>query len=303
MRAVPGAAANWRAQGDLGPWLAQRGVIGICGVDTRALTTHIRRHGMARAAIAHNSDGDFDISALHKAARDWAGISNADLAAQVSTPAPYAGEEAGWDLHKGYARAPADGPLVAVLDYGVKRAIVCRLAAAGLRTKVLPASASVQDVLACAPDGVVLSNGPGDPAATARHAAPLIRALIARGLPLFGICLGHQVLALALGGTTRKMAQGHHGANHPVKDLRTGRVWIVSMNHGFTVDAKSLPEGVQATHVSLFDGSNCGLRLEGKPVFSVQYHPEASPGPQDSFSLFEDFAAQVRARQGAAAQA
>ena len=294
MRAAPGAAANWRAAQDFAPWLAARGMIGITGIDTRALTAHIRNHGMAKAVIAHHLDGDFDIAALQGKAREWAGISKADLAAQVTTAAPYAGTEAAWSINQGYDQAPADGPLVVVIDYGVKRAIVRRLAAAGLRTKVLSCRATAEEVLACSPAGVVLSNGPGDPAASARHAAPLIRALIDAGVPLFGICLGHQLLALALGGKTRKMAQGHHGANHPVRDLRTGKVEIVSMNHGFTVDETSLPDGVTATHVSLFDGSNCGLRLDGRPVFSVQYHPEASPGPQDSFYLFETFAAQVR---------
>ncbi len=294
MRAAPGQSASWCADEEFPDWLNVRSIVGLYGIDTRALTVHIRKCGMPHGIIAHNPDGVFDITALQSKAATWAGLDNADLAAQVSADTTYDAAEGAWDLHTGYDAAPASGPLVVVIDYGTKSSILRRLVALGLRVQVVPCTMAATDILALNPAGVVLSNGPGDPAATAKHAAPVIRDLIAANIPLFGICLGHQVLALALGAKTKKMDQGHHGANHPVKDLGTGKVEIVSMNHGFTVDEASLPDGVIATHLSLFDGSNCGLKLADKAVSSVQYHPEASPGPQDSFYVFEDFAAQVK---------
>ncbi|MDQ7077857.1 MAG: glutamine-hydrolyzing carbamoyl-phosphate synthase small subunit [Robiginitomaculum sp.] len=291
MRAAPGEAASWRSDNDFDTWLNTRGIVGIYGVDTRALTVHIRRHGMPHGVIAHHTDGQFDIPALQAMAKGWAGLENADLAAKVSAKTSYPARQSEWDLKSGYAAPAQEGPLVVVIDYGAKSNIVRRLAALGLRVTVVPCTMTAADILALHPDGVLLSNGPGDPAATAAHASPVIQSLISANVPIFGICLGHQLLALALGANTKKMDQGHHGANHPVKDLSTGKVEIVSMNHGFTVDEDTLPDGVVATHISLFDGSNCGLRLKEKPVFSVQYHPEASPGPQDSFYLFDDFKA------------
>ena len=289
MRAAPGKAASWRSDNDFDTWLSARGIVGLFGIDTRALTVHIRRHGMPHGVIAHQPDGKFDIPALQAKANNWAGLEHADLAATVSAKTAFQAQQSAWDLDTGYAIPAQNGPLVVVIDYGAKSNIVRRLAALHLRVTVVPCTMTATDILALKPDGVLLSNGPGDPAATAEHASPLIRALLDADMPIFGICLGHQLLALALGANTKKMDQGHHGANHPVKDLSTGKVEIVSMNHGFTVDEETLPEGVMATHISLFDGSNCGLRLSDKPVFSVQYHPEASPGPQDSFYLFEDF--------------
>ncbi len=289
MRAAPGTPANWRSQEAFTHWLARRGIIGLYGIDTRALTIHIRRNGMPHGVIAHQTDGKFDIVTLQAKAKTWAGLENADLAAKVSTNTTYEAREADWKLDTGYQHAPNTGAHVVVVDYGTKSNILRRLAALGCKVSVVSCTTEAADILAMNPDGVLLSNGPGDPAATARHANPLITTLIDADMPMFGICLGHQLLALALGAKTKKMEQGHHGANHPVKDLSTGKVEIVSMNHGFTVDETSLPDGVIATHISLFDGSNCGLRLADKPVFSVQYHPEASPGPQDSFYLFEQF--------------
>ncbi len=289
MRAQPGQPANWRADQSLDQWLRLRGIVGLYGIDTRALTAHIRRAGMPHGVIAHHPDGQFDIPALRALAQEWTGLENADLAAKISTPKAFNAAQGAWDLGEGYAPANETGPKVVVIDYGAKSNIARRLVASGAQVQIIPCDTSAEAVLALQPDGVLLSNGPGDPAATARHATPLIRALIAADLPIFGICLGHQLLALALGATTKKMEQGHHGANHPVKGLSTGKVEIVSMNHGFTVDEASLPDAVISTHISLFDGSNCGLRLKDKPVFSVQYHPEASPGPQDSFYLFEQF--------------
>ncbi len=298
-RELPTPAANWRANDDLGAWLERRGVIGLAGVDTRALTRAIRERGMPHAVIAHDSAGRFDLEAMVKRAGSWAGLEGADLAKDASGGEAAAWREGAWSWPNGYAGAGAGKYKVVVIDYGVKRNILRQLTAIGAAVTVAPASATAKEVLAMAPDGVLLSNGPGDPAATAVHAAPEIRALAQSGVPLFGICLGHQLLALALGARTIKMDQGHHGANHPVQDLATGQVEIVSMNHGFTVDRSSLPENLAETHVSLFDGSNAGLAVRGAPVFSVQHHPEASPGPNDSLYLFERFAARMDERRRA----
>ncbi|MGF1462878.1 MAG: glutamine-hydrolyzing carbamoyl-phosphate synthase small subunit [Maricaulaceae bacterium] len=291
MHARPNAPSNWRTETTLDAWLKARGLIGLYGVDTRALTAILRDEGAINAVIAHDPEGAFDWPALTAQARDWAGLVQADLANAVTTPEPMAEATGTWSREHGFAPPASEGPLVAVIDYGVKANIVRCLNAAGCRTVVLPASSALEAVLTVKPAGVVLSNGPGDPAATyANGADTLIKGLLGADIPIFGICLGHQMLALALGARTIKMNQGHHGANHPVKHLETGQVEIVSMNHGFTVDADSLPDGVRATHVSLFDGTNCGLRVEGKPVSSVQHHPEASPGPRDSFYIFKRFA-------------
>jgi carbamoyl-phosphate synthase small subunit len=282
-------ASNWRAESDLGDWLEKRGIIGLSGVDTRALTAFIRDNGMPNGVIAHAPDGNFDIDALAAKARGWNGLVGADLAKNVATEKSFDWKEARWVWPEGYE--DKDGiKSVVVIDYGVKRNILRNLVTAGLKVTVVPSKTSAEDILALNPDGVVLSNGPGDPAATGEYAIPIIQEIIAADKPILGICLGHQMLALALGAKTVKMEQGHHGANHPVKDHTTNKVEIVSMNHGFAVDQASLPETLEETHVSLFDGSNCGIRLKGKPVFSVQHHPEASPGPQDSFYLFERFA-------------
>ena len=287
----PTAPSNWRAREALGPWLARRDRIGIGGVDTRRMTRAIRRQGAPHVALQHAADGRFDIEALVAAARGFEGLVGRDLARDVTCAQSYRWDETRWAWPDGFGRREGPGPRVVAIDYGAKRNILRCLASAGCDVTVLPATATARDVLDHGPAGVFLSNGPGDPAATGAYAVPMIREVLDRGLPTFGICLGHQMLALALGARTVKMNHGHHGANHPVKDLETGKVEITSMNHGFTVDSQSLPAGVSETHVSLFDGSNCGLRLADRPVFSVQYHPEASPGPQDSFYLFERFRA------------
>jgi carbamoyl-phosphate synthase small subunit len=289
MKAPITAPANYRATRPLDQWLKSRGIVALCGIDTRALTTLIREKGMPNAVIAHQPSGRFDLDALKAEARAWPGLVGMDLAKEVSVTQRYDWDEMTWVWGEGYGRQLTPAHHVVALDFGLKRNILRCLASAGCRVTVVPATASAEDVLALGPDGVFLSNGPGDPAATGEYAVPVIQELIASGKPVFGICLGHQMLALALGARTSKMHQGHHGANHPVKDFTTGKVEITSMNHGFTVDRDSLPKGVVETHVSLFDGSNCGLALEGKPVFSVQYHPEASPGPQDSHYLFRRF--------------
>jgi len=282
-------SSSWRSDGELGEWLNARGIIGLSGVDTRALTSFIRDNGMPNGVIAHAPDGKFDIDALAAKARGWNGLVGADLAKDVATEESFDWKEARWVWPEGYE--DKDGiKSVVVIDYGVKRNILRNLISTGLKVTVVPPTASAKDILALKPDGVVLSNGPGDPAATGEYAIPVIQDIIAADTPILGICLGHQMLALALGAKTMKMEQGHHGANHPVKDHTTNKVEIVSMNHGFAVDQDSLPDSVEETHVSLFDGTNCGIRLKGKPVFSVQHHPEASPGPQDSFYLFERFA-------------
>ena len=290
-RDLPTPPANWRADTDLATWMSRRGVIGLSGVDTRALTRAIREKGMPHAMIAHSPEGTFDLDDLTAKARAWSGLEGLDLAKDASCLQPFVYDEGLWSWPEGYAKPTGPKYEVVVVDYGVKRNILRSLVSVGARVTVVPASTSAEDILARNPDGILLSNGPGDPAATGVYAVPEIQKLIAIGKPLFGICLGHQMLSLALGATTVKMDQGHHGANHPVKDLTTGKVEIVSMNHGFTVDRASLPEPVVETHVSLFDGTNAGLALKDRPVFSVQHHPEASPGPTDSLYLFDRFAA------------
>ena len=257
-------------------------------MDTRELTNLIREKGMPNGVIAHNAKGKFDIKKLTAMAKAWGGLEGLDLAKDVSLTQRMNWDEKLWDWENGYTTGEGKFNVVAI-DYGMKRNILRCLTSAGCKVTVVPATAKASDILAMKPDGIFLSNGPGDPAATGEYAVKEIRALVDSGKPVFGICLGHQMLALALGAKTLKMHQGHHGANHPVKDFTTNKVEIVSMNHGFAVDQKSLPAGVVETHISLFDGSNCGIALEGKPVFSVQHHPEASPGPQDSHYLFKRF--------------
>jgi carbamoyl-phosphate synthase small subunit len=293
----PTDPSNWRAAGRLDDWLTRRGRTGIGGIDTRRLTRAIRQQGAPHVALAHDPAGQFDIAALVARARAWKGLVGLDLARDVTCAQSYRWDEMRWAWPQGHARQTAPRHRVVALDYGAKRNILRSLASTGCDVTVLPATATAADVLALNPDGVFLSNGPGDPAATGAYAVPMIRGVLDADLPLFGICLGHQMLALALGARTVKMNHGHHGANHPVKDMETGKVEITSMNHGFTVDSQTLPPGVIETHVSLFDGSNCGIRMADRPVFSVQYHPEASPGPQDSYYLFDRFAAAMDARK------
>ena len=300
LRADVTSPSNYRATRALDAWLKARGIIAIAGVDTRALTARIRESGMPNAVIAHAPDGRFDFDDLKEQAKAWPGLEGMDLAKSVTTGQSFEWSETPWKWGEGYGRQDAPKYHVVVIDYGIKRNILRLLADQGCRVTVLPATATAQELMALDPDGVFLSNGPGDPAATGEYALPTIRAAIDSGIPVFGICLGHQLLGLALGGKTRKMHQGHHGANHPVMDRTTDKVEITSMNHGFAVDTDSLPDGVEETHVSLFDGSNCGLRLSGKPVFSVQYHPEASPGPRDSHYLFTRFINLIRERKGEA---
>ncbi|MFN3609068.1 MAG: glutamine-hydrolyzing carbamoyl-phosphate synthase small subunit, partial [Hyphomonas sp.] len=276
------APSNWRSTEDFGVWLAQRGIIGLSGIDTRALTKRIREHGMPKAAICHKPDGNIDFDALVELARSWNGLDGADLAADVVQEAPFEHTEGLWQAATGHQTALANAEFhVAVIDFGVKKNILRNLASAGARATVVNGNVTAEEVLALKPDGIVFANGPGDPAATFERSGEMIKTLVASGLPILGICLGHQLLGLALGAKTKKMAQGHHGANHPVKDLATGKVEIVSMNHGFTVDPETLPPGVEESHRSLFDGTNSGLAVKGKPIISVQHHPEASPGPQD----------------------
>ncbi len=295
----PTAPSNWRAVQDLAGWLAAQGRIGIGGIDTRRLTRAIRQQGAPHVALSHDPAGNFDVAALVAKARAWRGLEGLDLAKDVTCAQSYRWDQTRWAWPTGYGTREGNGLRVVAIDYGAKRNILRCLASAGCEVTVLPASATAEDVLALKPEGVFLSNGPGDPAATGAYAVPMIKGVLGADIPVFGICLGHQMLALALGATTVKMNHGHHGANHPVKDMDTGRVEITSMNHGFTVDSQTLPKGVRETHVSLFDGSNCGIAVDGRPVFSVQYHPEASPGPQDSNYLFERFATAMRDRRTA----
>ena len=283
------APSNWRAAGRLDAWLRGQGVPGIAGIDTRALTVRIRDGGPATGVLAHPADGRFDLAALRTAAAGWPGLAGMDLAREVSCAQNYEWDEMVWAWPGGTARQGAPRHHVVAVDYGAKRNILRCLASAGCRVTVVPATATAEDIMRHRPDGVFLSNGPGDPAATGEYALPPIQGVLEAGLPLFGICLGHQLLALALGARTYKLDRGHRGANQPVQELATGRVEITSQNHGFAVDAASLPSGVTQTHVSLFDGSNEGLAVEGRPVFSVQYHPEASPGPADARHLFGRF--------------
>ena len=293
------APSNYRATRHLDHWLKSRGIIGLSGLDTRALTALIREKGMPNAVIAHQPSGQFDLDALKTEARAWPGLEGMDLVPMVTSGQRFTWDEGPWDLETGYARQENPEFHVVAIDYGVKRNILRLLAGNGCKVTVVPATTSAEDILALKPDGVFLSNGPGDPAETGKYAVPVIREVIDRNVPTFGICLGHQMLGIALGGTTMKMHQGHHGANHPVKDLTTGKVEITSMNHGFAVDKDSLPKNVTQTHVSLFDGSNAGIALSDKPVFSVQYHPEASPGPRDSHYLFRRFVDLMRERKRA----
>jgi carbamoyl-phosphate synthase small subunit len=292
----PTEPSNWRSTETLSNWLAARGRIAIGGVDTRRLTRAIRQQGAPHVALSHDPEGNFDIEALVEKARAFSGLEGLDLAKDVTCAQSYRWDEMRWAWPEGYTRQEAPKHKVVAIDYGAKRNILRCLASAGCDVTVLPATATAEEVLAHNPDGVFLSNGPGDPAATGAYAVPMIQEILKTELPVFGICLGHQMLALALGAKTVKMNHGHHGANHPVKDHETGKVEITSMNHGFAVDSQTLPEGVMETHVSLFDGSNCGIRIKDRPVYSVQHHPEASPGPQDSFYLFERFAAYMAER-------
>ena len=322
--------SNFRSQVDFPEWMARHGRIGIAGLDTRALTRLVRKEGPPSVVIAHRADGRFDLAALRRMAGEWPGLEGMDLAKEVSREQLEVWSGGKWCLELGYTDGSAaecastslgtngegkrfttepfvpsvvegrstgtevaDRPHVVAIDYGSKRNIFRSLVEAGARVTILPATASFEEVMAHEPDGFFLSNGPGDPAATGEYAIPVIREMLDTGKPLFGICLGHQLLALAVGGQTSKMFQGHRGANHPVKRLADGAVEITSMNHGFAV-SRELPEGVRETHVSLFDGSNCGIELLDRPAFSVQYHPEASPGPQDSFYLFERFVGMMR---------
>jgi carbamoyl-phosphate synthase small subunit len=290
-------ASNWRSTRGFDEWLAARGIIGISGVDTRALTALIREKGMPNAMIAHHQDGVFDIAALRRKAVALPSMTGLDLVPFVASFQRQGWDETEWAWPAGHGRQGEPRLHVVAIDYGVKRNILRLLAARGCKVTVVPPTMKAEELLALHPDGVFLANGPGDPEATGEYAVPVIRRLIEEHVPIFGICLGHQMMALALGGKTLKMSQGHHGANHPVKDLTTGKVEIVSMNHGFAVDAASLPGNVMPTHVSLFDGSNCGLTLTDRPAFSVQHHPEASPGPRDSHYRFDRFIALMEAER------
>jgi len=290
--------SNYRSVSHLNEWLVSQNIIAMTGVDTRALTNLIREKGMANCVIAHDPDGNFDTEALKNQAANWSGLEGLDLAKDVGHGKETPWSETPWVWDEGYANSSEEQYHIVAIDFGVKRNILRLLAGLGAKVTVMPATATADEVMAQRPDGVFLSNGPGDPAATGEYSVEMIRGVLETDIPVFGICLGHQMLALALGAKTVKMHQGHHGANHPVKDHTTNKVEIVSMNHGFAVDGESLPEGISETHISLFDGSNCGLEVDGKPVFSVQHHPEASPGPQDSHYLFRRFINKIKELKG-----
>jgi len=299
LRAAITEPSNYRASRHLDQWLKARGIIGLSGIDTRALTALIRGKGMPNAVIAHARDGKFDLDALKKEAREWPGLEGMDLVPMVTSGQRFTWDETPWVWDKGFGRQENPEFNVVAVDYGIKRNILRLLAGEGCKVTVVPATTSAEDILALKPDGIFLSNGPGDPAETGKYAVPVIQKIVESGIPTFGICLGHQMLGLAMGGKTVKMHQGHHGANHPVKDITTGKVEITSMNHGFAVDKTTLPDNVEQTHVSLFDDSNCGIALKDRPVFSVQYHPEASPGPRDSHYLFRRFSDLMREKKRA----
>lgn len=290
--------SNYRSAQHLNEWLKAQGIIGMSGIDTRALTNLIREKGLANCVIAHDAKGEFDFDDLKKKAKDWSGLEGLDLAKTVGHGQDKPWSETPWVWDEGYSNTSEAKYHIVAMDFGVKRNILRLLADLGCKITILPATASAEEVLSHKPDGVFISNGPGDPAATGEYSVKAIQDILKTDIPVFGICLGHQMLALALGAKTKKMHQGHHGANHPVKDHTTNKVEIVSMNHGFAVDADTFPAGVKETHVSLFDGSNCGLAVEGKPVFSVQHHPEASPGPQDSHYLFKRFLNLIKQSKG-----
>ncbi len=291
--------SNWRAQKHFNDWLKDNGLTGVCGIDTRALTRYIRDNGAPKGVIAHSKDCKFNLKKLHKMAQDWPGLEGLDLAKDVSCSKSYNWDETTWTTEEGYGKQKNPVCKVVAIDYGAKQNILRCLAASGCDVTVVPAKASVKEIMSHKPDGVFLSNGPGDPAATGIYAVPVIRDLLEKDIPIFGICLGHQILGLALGAKTRKMHLGHRGANHPVKDIETGKVEITSQNHGFEVIADTLPDSAKQSHISLFDGSNEGIAIKDKPVFSVQYHPEASPGPQDSHYLFERFVENIMRKKAA----
>lgn len=290
--------SNFRSMQHLDEWMKSRDIIALTGIDTRALTTLIREKGFVNAVISHDPSGEFDLEVLKQLAAQWPGLEGTDLAKQVTSVEMSSWTQSPWVWDEGYSNSTTENFHIVAIDYGIKQNILRLLAGLGAKVTVMPATATAKEVLAKEPDGIFLSNGPGDPAATgSAYAIETIQGLLDTGIPMFGICLGHQMLGLALGAQTVKMHQGHHGANHPVKDFTTHKVEIVSMNHGFAIEGKSLPDGVKETHISLFDGSNCGLAVNGKPVFSVQHHPEASPGPQDSHYLFRRFSNLIRSRK------
>ena len=292
--AQPTMPSSWRAQIGLNAWLIKHNIIGISGIDTRFLTQYIRDNGAFNVSIAHRSDGSFDQGSMIASTNSFPSLEGMDLAGRVSSKRVYEWQQSLWRPGKGYGECIDPSHHVVVVDYGVKRNILRHLSQCGLKVTVVPANMEAEAIIALRPDGVFLSNGPGDPAATGSYAIAIIKKLIDFGAPIFGICLGHQLLALAVGGKTAKMAYGHHGANHPVKNLSTGSVEITSQNHGFMVLADSLPANARQTHISLFDGTNQGFCLTDRPVFSVQYHPEGSPGPFDSHYLFSDFLTMIK---------